>query len=62
MAEAMAAYYETGFNGPVRPDHVPTMAGEALREPGYDMMGRLYAIGYVRGLQQATARRSQVTP
>ncbi len=59
MAAAMDAYYDVGFDGPVRPDHVPTMAGEALREPGYDMMGRLYAIGYVRGLQQATARRYQ---
>ena len=57
MAAAMDAYYAVGFDGPMRPDHVPTMAGEALREPGYDMMGRLYAIGYVRGLQEATARR-----
>jgi mannonate dehydratase len=56
MAAAMDAYYEVGFDGPLRPDHVPTMAGETLREPGYDMMGRLYAIGYVRGLQEATAR------
>lgn len=60
MAAAMDAYYKTGFTGPVRPDHVPTMAGEALKEPGYDMMGRLYAIGYVRGLQQATALRHGV--
>ena len=61
MAAAMDAYYETGFSGPVRPDHVPTMAGEEMREPGYDMMGRLYAIGYVRGLQEATARRYGAT-
>lgn len=57
MAAAMAAYDDVGFDGPLRPDHVPTMAGEALSEPGYDFMGRLYAIGYVRGLIEATVSR-----
>ena len=57
MAAAMAAYHDVGFDGPLRPDHVPTMAGETLSEPGYDFMGRLYAIGYVRGLAEATASR-----
>ncbi|HEV2527675.1 MAG TPA: mannonate dehydratase [Thermomicrobiales bacterium] len=57
MAAAMEAWYEVGYDGTCRPDHVPTMAGEELREPGYDHQGRLYAIGYVRGLMQATARR-----
>jgi mannonate dehydratase len=62
MAAAMDAWYEVGFDGTCRPDHVPTMAGETLREPGYDHQGRLYAIGYVRGLMEATALRHAAQP
>ena len=34
----------------VRVDHVPTMAGEDNDNPGYCSLGRLYAIGYLKGL------------
>ena len=50
MAEAMQAYRDVGFTGPMRPDHVPTMAGEDNSRPGYHMNGRLWAIGYMQGL------------
>jgi len=53
MAAAMRAYAEVGFDGYLRVDHVPTMAGEDNRQPGYEMLGRLFAIGYVRGLIDA---------
>lgn len=53
MVEAMRAYREVGFTGPMRPDHVPQMDGEQ-GTPGYTMLGRLYAYGYIRGLIQAT--------
>src|SRR5690606_16817448 len=53
MVEAMSAYREMGFTGPMRPDHVPQMDGEQ-GTPGYTMLGRLYAYGYIRGLIQAT--------
>jgi mannonate dehydratase len=53
MVAAMAAYRETGFNGPMRPDHVPQLDGEEDGEPGYTMMGRLFAYGYMRGLMQS---------
>jgi len=33
----------------MRPDHVPTMAGEDNSNPGYHTKGRLWAIGYMRG-------------
>lgn len=56
MVAAMAAYREVGFDGPMRPDHVPQLDGEEDGEPGYTMMGRLYAYGYMRGLMQAVAR------
>lgn len=55
MVEAMRAYREVGFDGPMRPDHVPQMAGEEGM-PGYTMLGRLFAYGYIRALIQATDR------
>ena len=55
MLAAMQAYQDIGFDGPMRPDHVPTMAGEDNSNPGYHTKGRLFAIGYMRGLlEQAT--------
>ena len=56
MAEAMRAYRDIGFSGPMRPDHVPQMIGEDDGEPGYTMLGRLFAYGYIRGLMHATER------
>ena len=53
MQAAMDAYREIGFDGPIRPDHVPRMVGEDDRAEamsGYTDMGRLYAVGYMRGL------------
>jgi mannonate dehydratase len=54
MVAAMRAYRDIGFDGPIRPDHVPQLAGEDDGEPGYTMKGRLFAFGYLRGLMQAT--------
>lgn len=54
MAAAMRAYREIGFTGPMRPDHVPQLFGEDDGEPGYTMLGRLFAYGYMRGLMHAT--------
>jgi mannonate dehydratase len=56
MAEAMRAYREVGFSGPMRPDHVPQMIGENDGEPGYTMLGRLFAFGYIRGMMHATEK------
>ena len=53
MVAAMRAYREAGFDGPIRPDHVPQFAGES-GAPGYTMQGRLFAFGYIRALMQAT--------
>lgn len=53
MAAAMRAYTDVGFDGYMRVDHVPTMAGEDNEEPGYETLGRLYALGYARGLIDA---------
>ena len=56
MYEAMKAYLEIGFKGPLRPDHVPTMAGDSNERPGYSALGSLYAAGYIRGLIEAVAK------
>lgn len=53
MLQAMRCYQEIGFDGPIRPDHVPTLEGDANDTPGYTTRGRLYAIGYMRGLMEA---------
>ena len=53
MYAAMKAYYELGFDGPIRPDHVPTMVNEDNANPSYGILGNLFAIGYMRGLMEA---------
>lgn len=53
LLACMRAYRETGFDGVLRPDHVPTLAGESSPRPGYAVLGRLFAVGYIRGLQEA---------
>lgn len=53
MLACMKAYKEIGFNGVLRPDHVPTVEGDSNDNAGYSSFGRLYAIGYIRGLHQA---------
>lgn len=55
MPCVMRALREIGFDGPLRPDHVPQLEGEFDGEPGYTMLGRLFAYGYIRALIQATA-------
>jgi len=55
MAAAMRAYAEIGFDGPIRSDHVPTLHGESNRRPGYETLGRLFAVGYMKGLRDAVA-------
>jgi mannonate dehydratase len=53
MFQAMQAYTEIGYQGVMRPDHVPRMEGEEGDGSGYTMLGRLFAVGYMRGLMHA---------
>jgi mannonate dehydratase len=53
MLACMRAYKDIGFEGVLRPDHVPTVEGDSNANAGYSSFGRLYAIGYIRGLRQA---------
>jgi mannonate dehydratase len=40
-------------DGPMRPDHAPTMEGESNDTPGYMVRGQIFAIGYMKGLIDA---------
>ena len=53
MLACMRAYRDIGFEGVLRPDHVPTVEGDDNTHAGYSSFGRLYAIGYIRGLREA---------
>ena len=53
MAACIRAYRDIGFDGVMRPDHVPTMEGDDNSRPSYSSIGRLYAIGYIKGLCEA---------
>jgi D-mannonate dehydratase len=50
---AMQAWVEIGFDGPIRPDHVPTLEGESNDDPAYAWLGRLHAVGFLQGLRAA---------
>jgi mannonate dehydratase len=56
MYAAMKAYYDIGFKGPIRPDHVPTMFGDSNEHPGYSIIGTLFALGYMRGLMESISK------
>jgi mannonate dehydratase len=56
MMACMRAYRDIGFEGVLRPDHVPTMAGDSNDHPGYSSIGRLFAVGYITGLREAVYR------
>jgi mannonate dehydratase len=53
LARMLKIYHEAGFDGPMRPDHAPTLDGEANDHPGYAMGGKILAIGYMKGAMDA---------
>jgi mannonate dehydratase len=55
MAACVDAYLATGTRVPLRVDHVPTLAGDSNSRPGYSVLGRLWAVGYVQGLLRSGA-------
>lgn len=56
LLACLRAYRDIGFTGVLRPDHVPTVAGDSNDAAGYSAYGRLYTIGYIRGLRDAVYR------
>ncbi len=57
MLACMEAYRDIGYEGICRPDHVPTMEGDSNENPAYSSVGRLFAIGYLKGLREAVYRQ-----
>jgi mannonate dehydratase len=53
MAQMLKIYHECGFDGPMRPDHAPTLEGETNDRPGYSMGGKVFAFGYMKGVMDA---------
>lgn len=53
LAQMLRIYHECGFEGPMRPDHVPTLDGESNDRPGYAMGGKIFAFGYMKGAMDA---------
>lgn len=48
--------HEIGFDGYLRSDHAPLLATSESDGPeGYGMQGHIFSIGYLRGLERATA-------
>ena len=56
----MRTYRELGLDVPLRGDHVPEMEGDRLLAPdavpGYSVLGRLFANGYLKALLKGTER------
>ena len=52
MYEIVRALYETGFDGPIRPDHGRTIWGEVAM-PGYGLYDRALGAAYINGLWEA---------
>ena len=52
MYEIMRALYETGFTGPIRPDHGRMIWGEVAM-PGYGLYDRALGATYLNGLWEA---------
>ena len=44
------ALYDNGFRAPLRPDHDPIMAGESNVHAGYGVTGKIFAVGYIKGI------------
>jgi mannonate dehydratase len=53
MPAMLRLYHELGFCGAIRVDHVPSLAGDEELPPGYARLGRLFALGYVKGILDA---------
>ncbi len=56
MFEVMKALVETGFDGPIRPDHGRMIWGEEGR-PGYGLYDRALGAMYLYGLMEAIQKR-----
>ncbi len=57
MYEIMKALYETGFDGPIRPDH-GRMIWDEVAMPGYGLYDRALGATYLNGLWEAITKNA----
>jgi mannonate dehydratase len=54
MIRMLQIYSKAGFNGPIRPDHAPTIEiDRSDTRSGYTMGGKVFAFGYMKGIMDA---------
>jgi mannonate dehydratase len=54
MVRMLQIYSRAGFNGPIRPDHAPTIEIDRSDiRSGYTMGGKVFAFGYMKGIMEA---------
>ena len=58
LYEIMKALYETGFSGPIRPDHGRMIWGEKAM-PGYGLYDRALGAAYLNGLWEAIDKNAK---
>lgn len=58
MYQIMKALYDTGFSGPIRPDHGRMIWGEEAM-PGYGLYDRALGAAYLNGLWEAIEKEAQ---
>jgi mannonate dehydratase len=61
MFKIMKALYDTGFDGPLRPDHGRAIWGEVAM-PGYGLYDRALGISYLSGLWEAIEKTAAKGP
>ena len=59
MPDIIRLYKKCGIDVPIRVDHVPLMAGEKEGTAGYTALGRLFSIGYLKGILESTESEVQ---
>lgn len=57
MYEIIRAFYESGFDGYIRPDHGRDIWGEKCR-PGYGLYDRALGLAYINGLWEAVEKNA----
>ena len=57
LYEIVKALYETGFEGPVRPDH-GRMIWDEVAMPGYGLYDRAIGASYILGLHEAIEKNA----
>lgn len=63
MLANIRALKEVGYDGPIRPDHQAKTAGYNTlpSNSGYKLMGKFFAIGYLKGLMESVYGKQPVT-